>query len=106
MSHTKLALGCLTFFLATAGLITSFQAVNETIPPEISRAETSATQLPARKEDRLQLIAAKVENSHEAAPESEPHLNRLCVSLEGRPFAWDWPNVPFATMTCDDQRRK
>src|ERR1700676_2184188 len=94
MSYVKLIIGYSTFALATAGLITSFQAVNETIPPKISQAEATPTQLPALKEDRLRLVASKVEKSHEAAAEAEPHLNRLCLSLEGRAFGWHWPNVP------------
>ena len=108
MLYAELVLGCSTFFLAAAGLLTSFEAVNEMFPPTGSRAETRRAQSPMRKEDRLlgTPVADKIENSQEAAAEAEPHLNRLCTGLEGKPFGWDWPNVPFAALTCDIPRRK
>jgi hypothetical protein len=105
MSYANLMLGGSIFFLVATGFLASFQAVNGSIPPRISRGVMEETQS-ASKEDRLQPKEIAIKQPHDAATETEPHLNRLCTSLEGKPFGWDWPNVPFATMTCDIQRRK
>lgn len=53
---------------------------------------------PARSTD----IPVKTDRSTETAhPPS-----RLCTDLNGKTFRWDWPNVPFAAICGDDERKK
>ena len=101
MTHAKMLLGYSTFGLAAAGLIVSFQLVNEAIPLKISTAEATLTRLPAPKEDRLGPFPIKADKSHETVTEAKPRLGGLCIDMEGKPFSWSWPNIPFAAMTCD-----
>jgi hypothetical protein len=103
MSYAKLMLGGLIFCAAAAGFFSSVQAVNEAFPRKHLRVATDQGVSAIQKEDRTQPkdAASAVEHPREEKAETEPHLNRLCTSMDGKPFGWSWPNVPFAAMRCD-----
>lgn len=108
MSYAKIILGALISCLVAAGFLASFHAVNEAIPLRASRSEALEAQSVTHKEDRIQKenVVSKAEPSAGTAAGPEPHLTRICTNLDGKPFVWDWPNVPFATLSCDNRRRR
>jgi len=36
-----------------------------------------------------------------ADPANAPH-KRTCISISGKRFEWDQPNIPFGTLSCSD----
>lgn len=108
MSRASLMLGSSTIFLTTIGALISLKATKEWLPPAHSRADAGAISFRAPKDDQLPLaaVANKIEPPHDAFAEDKQYVYRLCTTLDSKLFAWNWPNVPFATMACEPPRRK
>lgn len=106
MSSSKQLLGAIVFSLTVVGFLASFQAVNDAFPPKRSQSVARSNPLPSPLTDRMQTIdrAGMSEHSGKQRADNEPHRFAICNTLDGKAFAWFWPNVPFAAMTCSNQR--
>jgi hypothetical protein len=108
MSPANLILGCSVFLAALGGLVASCLVVDATIPPKIShKTMAAAHQAPAKIESTpLSDIAGNDGSSRETRSKGPRPSGRLCVNLDGKIFGWDWPNIPFGAIECDDASRK
>jgi len=89
-----------------AGFLASFEAVNDAFPPKHSRSAARDDPPPTPLTDRPQMADRGdiAERSGKERANDEPHGFATCRTMDGKAFAWFWPNVPFAATTCSHQR--
>lgn len=99
-------LGVLTSSIVAAAFLVSYSAVNEAIPSKEARRASQDAASTIRKEDRLQAKKGmeNVQSSPQTTAVADSRLMRLCSTADGQMFGWQWPNVPFAAMACDNSQ--
>lgn len=101
MSLAKLILGCSVFLVASGGLVVSGFVVDATIPPKMSHKAMAAAQQTTAK---IESAPASDTRNAGGSGEGPRPLGRWCVNLDGKMFGWDWPNIPFGAIKCEDGR--
>jgi hypothetical protein len=94
MTRTQVAAGCLVVVMSLAGGVASAHWLNRAMSSSTSVAmwwETSVTALQEASQAMSQQ-AAQVADS--ASPK------RMCMTLDGKSFEWDFVNAPFAVLSC------
>jgi hypothetical protein len=107
MSPAKPVFGYLVLLAALVGLVVSNHIVNATIPLKNSRAAKATarqTTVAVQPESPMNLPVTG-ERPHDGNAEGSTSTGRICVDLSGKTFGWNWPNIPFATATCDAGRK-
>ncbi len=95
MTRAQLAAGCLVVLLSLAGGVASAHWLNRSMSSQAmsvtTRWETSVTDL--REASQAMTRQAN------AAAESTTR-KRMCMTLDGKSFEWDFANAPFAVVSC------
>jgi hypothetical protein len=93
MSRAQLAAGCLVVLASLAGGVASAHWVNNKMSSQTMSVamwwETSVTAL----QEASQAVSKEV-----AAESASP--KRMCMTLDGKSFEWDFANAPFAVLSC------
>jgi hypothetical protein len=93
MTRAQAAAGCLVVLMSLFGGVASAHWVNRTMSSQdrsvAMRWEASVTALQEASQAMSREAAAQ-----SAAPK------RMCTTLDGKSFEWDFANVPFAALSC------
>ncbi len=95
MTRAQLAAGCLVVLLSLAGGVASAHWLNRAMSSQDRSVamwwETSVTALQEASQAMTREAAAAAES---ATPK------RMCMTLDGKSFEWDFANAPFAVLSC------
>jgi hypothetical protein len=95
MTRAQWAAGCLVALVSLAGGVASAHWVNRSMSSQdmsvAMRWETSVTALQEASQAVTRQAAATAES---ATPK------RMCMTLDGKSFEWDFANAPFAVLSC------
>jgi hypothetical protein len=95
MTRAQVAAGCLVVLVSLAGGVASAHWLNRTISSQdmsvAMRWETSVEALQQASQAMTREAAVVAES---ATPK------HMCTTLDGRSFAWDFANAPFAVLSC------
>lgn len=95
MTRAQVAAGCLVVLVSLAGGVASAHWVNRTMSLQATSVamwwETSVAALQDASQAVTREAAAAAES---AAPK------RMCMTLDGKSFEWDFANAPFAVLSC------
>ena len=95
MTRAQVAAGCLVVLMSIAGGVASAHWMNRSMTSQDTsmamRWETSVTALQEASQAMTREAAA-------AAGSATPR--RMCTTLDGKSFEWNFANAPFAVLSC------
>jgi len=95
MTRAQWTAGCLVVLLSLAGGVASAHWVNRaTSSQDMSVAMWWETSVSALQE------ASQAVTREAAAAAESANPKRMCTTLDGKSFEWDFANAPFAVLSC------